>query len=384
MTDADLGSRRVAIAMDAAPFREASASPAFDAGVNACRLIYGPVEQDFVGAAALSATESGIELITASAGIPNVKHLALPPSEPPYVGRVAIETERPHVSTQPCAVAGNEVYCMDAHGAITRSPRSGGVGTVVAKGRPGTRLSATTLADTHSLVAFVAERQTSGGLVSEVLASADGAPPIRISEEGSGATGVSLAPRGAGAIAMMIDARSAMTPVHARSITLSNDVLGLGRDEVVFVGGGAESQTSGTLALGRANASTPAPLFALVAVAAESGFGMAAVHIGDPPTTDEKVVWSMYPNGLDPAPIAATKGASAMRVARLRPVESRSDAARGVELGKLDENGSFSAYGMISTTGRVTSLEVAADSTDRLWIFYTDAIGSWLERRVCP
>jgi hypothetical protein len=360
-------------------------SSSFDAGVNACRLVYGPVQQNWIGDAALLATDTDIELITHKAGLPSVTRLPLPPVDPPSIGKVASpETEHEHVSPHPCAVGGTEIFCMDAQGAITRTPHTGGVGTVIAKGRPGSRLAAATVAGSHGLVAYLAERKTPEMILSEAFASVDGAPPVRISEEGSGATVVALAPRGAGVVALLLDGRAAMTPVHARTIGLASGKLELGSDEVVFVGGGAERQTSGVLASGRAASSGSAPVFALVPVAGEAGFGMAAIHLGDPPVTEEKTLWSMYPNGLDPAPLAATLGASPIRIARVRPVEARADAPRGVELGKLDDKGTFTPYGMISTTGRVASLEVALDAAKTLWIYYTDASGSWLERRVCP
>ena len=174
-----------------------------------------------------------------------------------------------------------------------------------------------------------------------------------------------------------------MTPVHARALAwkdvLPSAQLDVGADAVVFIGGGAEPHTGCALATSSSGAA-----FALVPTSAEMGFGMAAVRIGDPPAIDEKTVWSMYPNGLDPAPIAATTGASSIRVARVRPLEARPDSPRGVELGKLDENGAFTPYGMISTTGRVSDLAVATDSVGALWVYYTDAAGTWLERRTCP
>jgi hypothetical protein len=362
---------------DAAP--EASApTSSFDAGVNACKLVYGPVEQPWTGDAALLAVDGAIELITHNGGVPSVTRLPLPPLDAP-LGKVTIDTEREHVSSPPCAAAGNDIFCMDAQGAVTRTPRGAPLGTVVAKARPGSRLAAATLAGSHALVAYIAERKTSEMMVSEAFASVDGAPPVRISEEGSGATVVTLAPRGSRVVAMLLDGRAAMTPVHARALAWKDGQLDVGPDAVVFVGGGAERQTSGVLAMGPAGSA-----FALVPVAGESGFGMAAVHVGDPPVTDEKAVWSEYPNGLDPAPIAATVGVSPIRVARVRPVTAKPDSARGVELGKLDDAGAFTPYGMISTTGRVTSLEVATDSAHSLWIYYTDAAGSWLERRACP
>jgi hypothetical protein len=111
---------------------------------------------------------------------------------------------------------------------------------------------------------------------------------------------------------------------------------------------------------------------------------MATVRLDDPPIVDAPTAWSMYPNGLDPAPIAATTGVSPIRVARVRPVDARPDSPRGVEIGKLDDKGAFTPHGLLSTTGKISSLAVAVDAIGTLWIYYTDAAGSWLERRVCP
>jgi hypothetical protein len=354
-------------------------SASFDAGVNACRLVFGPVQQPWTGDAALVLADDSLELIVHRKGIPTVTRLALPSLGRASVGKVVLEDPPERVSPQPCAVGADQIFCMDPEGAVVRTPRSGGPGAVVGKGRPGTRVAAATLSGSHALVAYLADRKVSGAFISEAFATIDDDAPVRISEEGSGATAVSLAPRGAHVVAMLVDGRAAMTPVHARHLAMKGGQLDVGVDAVAFVGGGAERHTAGVLAR---NASST--VFALVPVAEETGFGAAAVHLSDPPGIEEKTTWSMYPNGLDPALIAATTGATPIRVARVRPIDARPSAPRGVELGKLDDSGAFTPYGMISTTGRVASLEVAADPLGTLWIYYTDSAGSWLERRVCP
>jgi hypothetical protein len=223
------------------------------------------------------------------------------------------------------------------------------------------------------------DRPVSVGIVREAYAVADESLPVRISEDGSGASSVTLLERGPSAVAMLVDARSAMTPVHARALDWKDGGLVVGPDAVLFVGGGAETHTAGVVASSAKGAS-----FALVPVSGEAGFGMAAVRLDDPPVVDAPTSWSMYPNGLDPAPIAATTGVSPIRVARVRPVEARPDSPRGVEIGKLDDKGAFTPHGLLSTTGRVSSVAVVVDARGTLWIYYTDAAGSWLERRVCP
>jgi hypothetical protein len=357
---------------------DATTTP-FDAGVNACRLAYGPIQQPWTGAATLIPSEGALELVTSKGGVPTVTKMALPALGGPRVGRLVLETEAARVSSTPCAVAEPFLFCMDPQGAVTKTPRGAPMGSVVGKARPGTRLAAALIGGTHALVVYLVERKKEEGTLLEAVGSVDGAPPVRLSEDGSGATSVALAPRGEGALALLVDARSAMTPVHGRALAWKDGHLDVGSDAVVFVGGGAEPNTTSALGTSSGGAA-----FALVPIAGETGFGMAAVRIGDPPAIDEKVVWSMYPNGLDPAPIAATTGAPAVRVARLRPVDSRPQSPRGVELGKVEDSGAFTPFGMISTTGRATDLAVATDTVGALWVYYTDTGGSWLERRVCP
>lgn len=342
-------------------------------------MVFGPIQQPWIGDALLLATPNGVELVTHRAGIPTTTEIAAPTPTGPRVAKVAFEGAAERVSSPPCAVAGPYVFCMDTAGAIHRTPRVGGADALVAHGRPGSRIAAEVVGGTHTVVAFLVDREGGGGVTREAFAVADTSPPVRISEDGSGASSVTLLPRGPSVVAMLVDARSAMTPVHARALDWKDGALAVGPDAVLFVGGGAETHTRGVVA-----SSAKGVSFALVPIAGESGFGMAAVRLYDPPTIDAPTVWSMYPNGLDPAPIAATTGTSPIRVARVRPVDARPDSPRAVELGRLDEEGTFASYGLVSTTGRVANVAVAADAMGTLWIYYTDATGSWLERRICP
>ncbi len=374
---------------------------AFDAGVNGCKLVYGPIQQPMTGEVVLAEAPDAIEVIANKGGVPAVARLPLPPLGGPKTGKVVLETAPPRSLLPACAVAAHFVYCADDKGAVVRAPRTPGspegqavpgLGKVVAHARPGTRPAAAPLPDGHTVVVYVVEKKNDESVAAEAFAVLDDGPGVRISDEGSGATSVAVAARGDGAVALMVDARTAMTPVHARTLADSGGKLVVGPDAVVFVGGGAEPHTAGVLASALAQGGPASPrdgsaggpgFLALLPVAGELGFGMAAVRLSDPPGMDEKTVWSMYPNGLDPAPIAATAGRPPIRVARVRPVDARPDAARGVELGRIDDAGQFVPYGMISTLGRPTWLSVANDAAGALWVGYTDGAGTWLERRTC-
>jgi hypothetical protein len=343
-----------------------------DGGAPTCKIVGGPTAQPFVGPSALRMaprTEGEVpELVYNDGGSPRV-----------YDARITISRRQgpaPAKSTLPaCAVTDDVFYCPDATGAIHRSRGVGESGVIIARGRPGTGVVAASLSG-RPLVAYLAERLTTEGLVREAWAAMDGATPVRLSEDGSGATFVDLAPRGETLIAMMIDARVAMTPAHARILTRDENTLQIGNDAVIFVGGPAERYNSGALATTEKGGA-----FALLAVAEDTlHFGMAAIRVDDPPVDDASVVWSYYPNGLDPAPIAATRGERELHIARVRPKSAEPDAPHVLEVGTLEPSGAYRSACIIAESAFVKDVELARDRQKTLWIFYRTPSGSFLAR----
>ncbi len=284
-----------------------------------------------------------------------------------------------------CARGGAFYFCADKTGNVRRSPVSGNAagsagGDVFASSRAGTRIDAVTLTGDHALLGYLYTGKTTEGFVTEAWAKLDDEPAVRVSEDGTGATTLDLAPRGAGALAMTIDTRSALTAVHARSLTSEGGKLGMGPDEVVFIGGPPEHATTGILGAAAAGVA-----WALVPLAKDAtNFGTAIVRVDDPPRVDAPVTWSLYPNGLDPAPLVATQGKSPIRVARVRPQASEPTSPRILELGRVDGEGTFTSLGIVGTDGRPRDLAVDVDTHGALWLYYTDAAGGWVERRMCP
>jgi len=350
-----------------------------DAGATACRLVYGPAQQSWRGPAALLAGKDGAELVFNEDGAPRVvRALGGPidasakPKPVPASGDVATAT------APPCAFGGGQVFCPSKSGDVVRSAKDGSGRKVVGAHRAGYRIDATTLG-THALMTYLASRKTSEGWVSEAWAVVDDDPPVRISEDGAGATAIDVAPRDGAVVAMMVDARRASTQVHARVLRYGSK-LELGPDAVVFIGGPGDLHTASVIA-------TPAAgtAYALLPLSKDgSAFGMATVTVEEAPKVDAPVAWSLYANGLDPAPIAATQGHAPMRVARVRPSSADPSAPKVLELGRLETDGTFTSQGLVPTSGAATDLAVDVDAQGALWLFYTDAAGSWLERRVCP
>jgi hypothetical protein len=187
-----------------------------------------------------------------------------------------------------------------------------------------------------------------------------------------------LAVRPAGLIALSLDARSALTAVHARTIAYGRTVQ-LGEDVVVFVGGPFGEEARAAFALppeGSGWALLPGPKDI-------RQFGVAAVLIDEPPRLDEPVIWSIYPNGLEPAPIAVAPGAGRLWTVRARPHGPDPASPIDIETGYLSVDGSFVSLDAFAATGRVQELAIAIDAQSALWVAWLDASGSWVQRSRC-
>lgn len=360
-----------------------STRPPEDGGASACRLLYGPAEQSFRGPAALVMASQELKLVTNDGGRPRLSTVPITRPQPANAPPVVPPKPSSFVGVRwpPCVVADSFAYCSAAGGAVNRTTLGATDTKAVAKARPGTRIAAASLGEGHAVVATLDSRQTSEGQMLHAFVTLDDGETQRLSDEGAGATTLQLVSRGEGAVAVYLDTRTAMVPVHARTLSIHDKDLALGNDAVVFVGGPPERGVD--FALG---ASPATGLFAFLPLPHEtSDFGMAAVPVQDPPKDDAPAVWSLYPNGLDPAPIGATVRGSGdvIWVARVRPETREVGAPRVLELGRVDKSGTFSSLGVIADGRRVTDIAMAVDSFGAVWILYGDTTVTWLERRLC-
>ena len=377
-------------AVDAAPGSSMDAGPAVrasvvDGGASSCKRLYGPAREPFEGPAALAVRGDRLDLVTNDRGKPQVVSVVIPASITAVVPPPATPPPRVHDTVHPpCAVAGETVYCVGPGGILTRFPHEGPpkeVATVItARG-----IAAAPLGPGHDVVAFHQQRKTTEGFVSESWVSLDGQAPERLSEEGSGSTALDLAvapastPEAPEVLALSLDARVAMTPMHARHLNLEAGHLKLGTDEVVFIGPLAEPGTVPRLGTSRARA------YALAAWPREAAdFGLSVVALPEPLRIDLPAVWSLYLNGLDPAPLAATHGSEPVAVVRVVPATVDRHGDLVLELGTLAPDGAFASTGEVARGRTLTDVSITRDARGALWLLWSDGEGTWLERRVCP
>ena len=362
----------------------AADEPYGDAGTSTCRLVYGPAEQAFRGPAALAVAGRELRLVTNDAGKPRIHSVAITP--PPPKGAPPVVPPRPSrfvgMRWPPCELAGRFAYCQAPGGPVVRSVLgSTEPGKTIAKSRSGTRIAAASLGPDHSVVAFLDVRRTTEGDMLQAFVALDDHEPVRLSDDGAGATTLRFLPRADSAVAVYLDTRTAMVPIHARAMSMKDKDLALGDDAVVFVGGAPER------GIDFAVASAGKKGFAFVPMPRETiDFGMAALPIEDPPKEDVAAVWSRYPNGLDPAPIAAApaRDGKTAWILRVRPREQAPGSPRILELGKADSAGAFTSFGEIAPAKGTTDVGLIEDATGAVWLLYGDATVTWLERRVCP
>ncbi len=380
-------------AVDAGPTRDAGSPPRMDVDAGAptaCRLLYGPVQEALTGPATLALSPRGMEVVQHKSGVAVVRAIPVTPIAAAKAGRVSLERPAEKASRPPCAVAGAYAFCSDAQGNVHRSLREMASDEVVAKAVPGARVAAAPIGDGHTLLAYVDRRRGDNGEQLEAWAKVDGEAPVRISEDGSGASDVVVAARKPGeVVAFMIDARVSMTPVHMRVLKYAKK-LEVGSDVVVHVAGGTSRILEGALAT-----SEQGVVVGLLAATSERGFGLVSIPLDVTTKEDAPFFFSPYPNGLDGAPLAATSGGPRLIVARVRPSRLPGESpvsvdggvslpAHVLELGRLDEKGTFASLGLVATQGSVSTVATELDGLGAVWLHYTDAAGSWLERRVCP
>ena len=345
-----------------------------------CRVVGGPIELPIRAPATLAFHGDVLDAVLNDNGRPQIVKVAAGPVNlsAGAAGRALGEGQKPSGVATPCAVAADHIFCPDRSGAIHRSTAGDAEDHIVASSRVASRIAASIIGGPHFAVAYIASRQTSEGWVSEAWLAVDDESPRRVSEDGSGATSITLGQRGGAVLALMIDARTALTAMHARTITYDT-TLRLGEDVVAFVGGPGDRRTRGALSVPAAG-----PAWSLLPIARDIGsFGLAIVQIDEPPRVDEPVIWSMYPNGIDPAPVAAVSGESATWIARVRPQTSEPASPRVLELGQIGRGGAFATHGLVATSANPTDVAIAFDRIGGLWLGWVDAGGSWLERLLC-
>ncbi len=179
------------------------------------------------------------------------------------------------------------------------------------KAQVGSRASALEVAPGKVAVAFVSAPDSEG--TSRAMLWYDGAVQT-ITPEGAGASSVALLKSGEEVLAVSIDGRSGMTPLHTRRVEVGKSGLTLDADQVVWVGASAQMTTEVVVG---SDGTRP---WAFLAIEKDSThFGLAELLLPPKGTIDARVSWLLFENGIDIAPAAAAVLCGRLYVAFVRP-----------------------------------------------------------------
>jgi hypothetical protein len=164
----------------------------------------------------------------------------------------------------------------------------------------------------------------------------EGQSPSLLTSEGNSTHSVSLVHTGDGVLVLSVQARMAITPVQARKVTFDGaGSPSLGDDVVVWVGGGIQPLTEMTVLAGDKDA-----LFGFIPHERSiAEFGIARLDIGMNPSMDTKTTWTLYANGVDPAPVAAGRLCGESVLLYARPETAAPDSEQELVLQTLGSDG---------------------------------------------
>jgi hypothetical protein len=154
----------------------------------------------------------------------------------------------------------------------------------------------------------------------------------------------------------------------------------LGKDVVVTVGGAPERGVRIAGGIGGAHG------YVLLPEAKDArDFGLSLVRLDEPLREDLPRTWTMYPNGIDPAPTATASQSGVMWAAFARPANP-SGKPIVVELGRTlnRESGNLVTAGISQPAETPTDLGVAVDPRGGVWLTIATVNATTLERWECP
>ncbi len=249
------------------------------------------------------------------------------PINPLAIARDAVELARGP------SVLGKRVYWIARHQLMTaelgEDGRTSPVQVLASDAKAGTRVAVpqgTATKDQPHAVAYIAKSPEDPQVTIAKLWS-ESSPPLNLTPAGAAASSVALTSVGNDIIAWSMEGRTGMSPVHAREVHFQGHTPQLQEDRVVWVGG-ASQPFSEIVAL-PAGAETPAR--ALLATEQDvSHFGLLTLTLSA--GTESQPSWSLYPNGIDPAPVATGHLCGHTVIVRVKPQSAEGASPQELEL----------------------------------------------------
>lgn len=180
------------------------------------------------------------------------------------------------------------------------------------------------------LVAYVVKQKNPDAPLTANLWIAGRKEPLPLTDDTASAHSVALAATARGLAALFLEARTGMSTVHLRLVQFpkSGEPM-LGEDRVVWVGGPSRSTTEFFARGGDESFATAFMTFEQDA----THFGLAEFQLAvDPKQPEAEPEWLLYPNGIEPAPVASATVCGRPIVALARPTSAAPHAPQELVL----------------------------------------------------
>lgn len=173
----------------------------------------------------------------------------------------------------------------------------------------GTRTAVVTL-EGRDLVAYVKD---DGGEAPRAYLYGGPGHLVRLSEDAATATSVTAVVLGKKAHVFSLEGRIGLSSIHRRTVEWQKGKLRVTPDDVPWVGAGSHSLTE----VGSLGSKSP---FAFLAMSRDaSHFGLVQLPLDEAGGLEGEPFWLPYPNGIDPAPVAADVLCGAAHFVYARP-----------------------------------------------------------------
>jgi hypothetical protein len=183
----------------------------------------------------------------------------------------------------------------------------------------------------------------------------EGQAVVDLAPEGSSASSTSLLLQSSGQLVFVaLEGRSAMSPVHVRSIRVHEGRPELDADRVLWVGGGAQAATELDTV-----SDEHAQLWAVVPLErSATEFGLASIPVRPDAVPDDAVSWVSYANGLDRPAVATGQLCGRAALLTARPSTAAPGARQKLHLSTL-ESGTVTDQAVVLEAQHIRDVSLA-------------------------
>ncbi len=228
------------------------------------------------------------------------------------------------------AVVGRRAYWTTLRGDLLRAPLDGSAPPerLLGNVRAGARVSALRVGE-RDLVAIVREQDERA--MSQLWSSTG--ELLALAPDSQTATNIVLVADGTTPLALTLEGRTSMSPVHATRLRVAPKRVNIESSQVIWVGPGSEPLTElAAVPTGDGHA------LALLATAHSiTEFGLGHFDIAPALPLVEHVTWLPFPNGIDPAPVAGVNVCGAPFVFFAKPSDARPRSPQELHVAKVQD-----------------------------------------------